>query len=427
MSFIEARAILEPIESSQEAEDFLRDLRPEVLVLPESGIVEVFNYGRNRQGLIPLWVGEGDLPTPDFICEAATRSLAAGETFYTYQRGVPELRQAISDYMRRAYGSPFIGGFVPFSPERFFVTNGGMHALQIAIRMVAGSNDEILVPTPAWPNFFGAIIAVGASPIDIPMCFEGTGAACRWSLDLDLIARSITPRTRAVVVNSPSNPTGWIATHADIEALLALARQHDLWIIADEIYGRFVYESDRAPSFHDVMDASDRVLFVQTLSKNWAMTGWRIGWLEAPPELGSIIENLVQYSTSGVPVPLQRGATVALQQGEDTVASQIDRARVNRDLLCEVLGHNARISFARPEGAFYLFCKVEGAVESRGLALQLVDQAGIGVAPGSAFGSGGGNFVRLCFARKREDMVEVARRLERWLGGLGGGSAGPNL
>ena len=419
MSFIEARASLEPVDSSADARDFRRDLRSEVLTLPESGIVEVFNYGRNRQGLIPLWVGEGDMPTPAFISEAAARSLAAGETFYTYQRGIPELRQAIATYMTGAYGSPFAGGFVPFSPERVFVTNGGMHALQIAVRMVAGTNDEVFVPTPAWPNFIGAIMAVGAGVVEIPMSFEGQGSAGRWSLDVDLLARSITPRTRAVVVNSPSNPTGWIATFDDIEALLALSRRHGFWIIADEIYGRFVYDGDRAPSFHDAMQASDRVLFVQTFSKNWAMTGWRIGWLEAPPELGSIIENLVQYSTSGVPVPLQRGATVALRQGEDTVALQIDRARDNRDLLCEVLGRNPRISFARPEGAFYLFCKVEDASDSRSLALRLVDQAGIGVAPGAAFGAAGEKFVRLCFARRRDDMVEVARRLDRWLGGAG--------
>lgn len=417
MFSIEARATPGPLDTPLDVQNFLRGLRPEAVGLPDSGIVEVFNYGRNRQGLIPLWVGEGDMPTPGFISEAAARSFAAGETFYTYQRGLPELRQAISDYMTGAYGTPFADGFVPFAPERFFVTVGGMQALQIAIRMVAGSNDEVIVPTPAWPNFRGAILAVGAHPVDAPMSFRGTGPAGRWALDLDLISASITGRTRALVVNSPSNPTGWMATHEDIEALLALARKHDLWIIADEIYGRFIYDGGRAPSFHDVMEPTDRVLFLQTLSKNWAMTGWRVGWLEAPPELGSIIENLVQYSTSGVPVPLQRAAIAALQEGEDTVALQIRRARQNLDLLCNALGRNHRVSFARPEGAFYLFCKIEDAADARSLAVRLVDEAGIGVAPGSAFGSGAEDFIRLCFARKHEDIVEVARRLAQWIDG----------
>ena len=410
------RTALEPFDSSPQTCDVLRGLRSEALDAPESGIVEIFNYGRNRQGLIPLWVGEGDLPTPDFIAEAAAASLKAGETFYTYQRGLPELREAISDYMTRSYGSPFADSGLAFSPERFFVTAGGMHALQIAFRMIAGTNDEVIVPTPAWPNFRGAIIAAGASAVDVPMNYDGRGAGGRWMLDLDRISRSITARTRAIVVNSPANPTGWIASIADLEALLGLARRHDLWIVADEIYGRFVFDGPRAPSFHDVMAPQDRILFVQTLSKNWAMTGWRVGWLEAPPEMGSIIENLVQYSTSGTPVPLQRGAVAALTGGEAVIAMQIDRARRNRDLLGAALSHNDRLSFARPEGAFYLFCKIEGIADSRSLAFKLVDEVGIGVAPGSAFGSGAEPFFRLCFARKPDDIAEVARRLETWLG-----------
>ena len=265
-------------------------LRPEAANAPTSGIVEVFNYGRNRPGLIPLWVGEGDLPTPSFICDAAARSLGAGETFYTNQRGIPELRQALASYHERLFGRAF-------DPERFFVTVGGMHAMQIAVRMAAGNGDEVLIPTPAWPNFGGAIAVAGARPVSVPMRAEAGG----WVLDLEALAAAVTPRTRAIAVNSPSNPTGWTATAEDIEGLLALSRRHGLWIIADEIYHRFVYDPAllvdgvRSPSFRDAMTDEDRVLFVQTFSKNWAMTGWRIGWLEASPALGQVIENLIQY------------------------------------------------------------------------------------------------------------------------------------
>ena len=247
------------------------NLRREAEQAPASGIVDVFNYGRSREGLIPLWVGEGDLPTPAFICEAASRSLMAGETFYTYQRGIPELRQAIARYHERLYGQPA-------DPERFFVTSGGMAAAQIAVRMVAGNGDEVLIPTPAWPNFVGAISVAGARPIGVPMNFTAAG----WSLDLERLEQAITPHTSAFIINSPANPTGWTATHADLKAVLDLARRHDIWIIADEIYGRFVYDpavtvGGRTPSFRDVMTPEDRILFVQTFSKNWAMTGWRLG------------------------------------------------------------------------------------------------------------------------------------------------------
>ena len=297
-------------------------LRREAEDAPASGIVEAMTYGRGRPGLIPLWAGEGDLPTPAFINDAAARSLAAGETFYTWQQGIPELREAIARYSERLYRRPF-------AVDRFSVTVGGMHAAQIAVRMAAGTGDEVLIPTPAWPNFHGAITVAGARPVAVPM----TSGAAGWTLDIDRLGDAVTARTRALVVNSPANPTGWTASLDDLRAILALARRHGLWIIADEIYARFVYGSaltidGRAPSFHDVMEADDRILFVQTFSKNWAMTGWRVGWLEAPPALGPTIENLIQYSTSGVAAFLQRAAVAALEEGGDFANEQIARARL---------------------------------------------------------------------------------------------------
>jgi aspartate/methionine/tyrosine aminotransferase len=388
--------------------DWLGAINPQMRAVPESGIVEVFNYGRNRQGLIPLWVGEGDLTTPDFIADAARLSLAAGETFYTYQRGIPELRETIARYMTRVYGAAPGGGV--FDPERFFVTVGGMHALQIAMRLIAGPGDEIIVPSPAWPNFEGAIGITGARTVNVPMA-----SGERWSLDLERLEQAITPATRGIIVNSPGNPTGFTATGEELTALLDLSRRHGLWIVADEIYGRIVYKGERAPSFHDVMAPDDRILFLQTLSKNWAMTGWRIGWLEAPPALGPIIENMVQYTTSGVPVFIQRAAVAAIEQGEPFIASQIARMRASRDIICDGLAATGRVRFARPEAAFYLFCAVEGEEDTRKLALRLVDEAGIGVAPGAAFGAGGEAYLRLCFARSPDQVAEAARRFSVWL------------
>ncbi len=395
----------------------LDGIRPEARNAPESGIVEVFNYGRNRQGLIPLWVGESDVATPGFICEAASRSLEAGETFYTYQRGIPELRRSIATYMTGVYGGPYASSGEPFSPERFFVTIGGMHALQIAVRLVAGPGDEVIVPTPAWPNFTGALAAVGATTVEVPLHFGPVGGALHWSLVVDDLARAVTPNTRALVINSPANPTGWTASLDDLKSILDLARRTGLWIIADEIYGRFVYEGPRAPSFHDLIEPEDRVLFVQTMSKNWCMTGWRAGWLEAPEALGSVVENLVQYSSSGVAVPIQRAALVALDHGDDFLHQQVARARLSRDILCDALERTGRVLFARPPGAFYLFCKIDGLPDTRALALRLVDEAGLGTAPGSAFGRGAEPYLRLCFARQPSDIEEVARRMVGWLNG----------
>jgi aspartate/methionine/tyrosine aminotransferase len=387
-------------------ESMLARLRRAARDAPESGIVEVMDYGRRRDGVMGLWAGEGDLATPAFITEAAAQALAAGETFYTWQRGIPELRDALARYHARLYGRDF-------SPEEFFVTGSGMQSIQITLAMTAGEGDEVIIPTPAWPNAAAAAGITGARPVPVPMNFGNQG----WTLDLDRLAAAVSPRTRALVVVSPSNPTGWTASHDDLTALLAIARRHGFWIIADETYARFWYEDGpRAPSFYDVMAAEDRVLFVNTFSKNWAMTGWRMGWIAAHPALGQKIENLIQYSTSGVAQFMQRAGVVALDRGDDFIAYQVARTRASRDIACEVLARSGRCRFAVPGGAFYLLFAVEGEPDTRRLAFRLIDEAAIGLAPGSAFGPGGEAFLRLCFARDPEQVATAAERIVAVIG-----------
>jgi len=382
-------------------------IRANALAAPSSGIVEVFDYGRNKPGLLPLWVGEGDLPTPAFITDAAKKSLAEGETFYTYQTGIPSLREAIAAYLTELYAKPV-------AAERIFVTSGGMHALQIAITLAAGPGDEVIIPSPAWPNFVGAVAVSGATMREVPMRFGNAG----WQIDIEAIAAAVTPRTRLIVINSPANPTGWTASVEELSAILELARKHGLWIIADEIYGQFYYEDARAPSFRDLMSAEDRIFFVQTMSKNWAMTGWRVGWLEAPQVLGQTIVNLIQYSSSGTAVFAQRAAEAAIRGGEAFIREQVDRAARNRNLLVEAFSRVPRFRFAPPQGAFYLFFGVDGITDTRKLAFHLIDEANVGLAPGTAFGAGGQGYLRLCYLRRTEDIAEAAERLVRAVNAL---------
>ncbi len=393
--------------------DISADLRPAAVATPYSGIVEVMNHGFGKPGLVALWAGEGDLATPAFICEAATRSLAAGETFYTRQTGIPELREALARYHDRHWPGP---GGRAFDPARFVVAGSGMQAIQIAIAAVAGAGDEIIVPTPAWPNVAGAMSVAGGRAVEVPMTADAAG----WTLDLDRLAAAIGPATRAIFVNSPSNPTGWTASRETLAAILELSRRHGLWIIADEVYARFVYDgAERAPSFYDVADDDDRILYVNTLSKNWAMTGWRVGWISAPPAIGELLANLVQYSTSGVAVFMQRAAIAALDRGEDFVAHQVARAARGRALIHGVLTSTGRVHEAAPAGAFYYFFSIDGEPDTRRLGLQLVDEANVGLAPGTAFGAAGAGYMRLCFARGEDSLGLAARRLEAWLLGRG--------
>jgi aspartate/methionine/tyrosine aminotransferase len=382
----------------------LEDLRSHARNAPESGIVAVANYGRGRPGLIPLWVGEGDLPTPPFITDAANRALSAGETFYTWQRGMPELRQALARYHARHFDRPF-------AEEEFLVTGGGMQAIQLALQATTGAGDEIVYLSPAWPNCAAAAGIAGATPIAVPLGHSDNG----WFCDVDKVEAAITPRTTAIFVNSPSNPTGWTADRQTLKAILDLARRHHLWIIADEIYALFFYGGRRAPSFMDIAEAEDRIIYVNTFSKNWAMTGWRMGWLRVHPSLQQTIENLIQYSTSGVAQFMQRGGVAALDQGDSFLASQIERARQARDLVCAILGTASRARINRPQGTFYLFFSIDGVEDSRQAACDIVDEANVGLAPGTAFGVGGEAFFRLCFQRDLHQLEAAATRLASWM------------
>ncbi|MCA1243587.1 pyridoxal phosphate-dependent aminotransferase [Stappia stellulata] len=385
--------------------DLIASLRDEARTAPESGIVEVVTFGRDRADLIPLWVGEGDLPTPEFITRAASASLVRGETFYTHQRGIPVLRRALADYHLAQFGKDW-------GAERYFVTGSGMQAIQIAVRLVAGTGDEVIYPAPAWPNLPAALQIAGAQAIPVPLTFSDDG----WTLDAERLIAAITPRTRAIYLNSPSNPTGWTADLATLEAILTEARRRGLWIIADEVYSRFVRGGlTRAPSFIDIAEPDDRILYVNTFSKNWAMTGWRVGWLSAPPEIAQIVENLIQYSTSGVAEFMQHAAHAALTEGEGFLAEQTVRADRGLEIVATALDESGRARFTRPDGAFYLFFGIEGEDDSRALAKRIVSETGVGLAPGRAFGGEGEGFLRLCFARSERDLSMAATRLRDWI------------
>ncbi|MBX4939604.1 pyridoxal phosphate-dependent aminotransferase [Rhizobium binae] len=378
----------------------MNSLSPRALAAPESGIVEVVNYARGREGLLPLWVGEGDLPTPDFISRAAMEALAAGETFYTWQRGIPELRRALSDYYLRHFS-------VRLPVEHFYVTGSGMQAIQISVQALTSPGDEFVYLTPAWPNIAAALEIAGARSVGVELQFEGG----KWGLDLDRIEAAITPKTRGLFINTPSNPTGWTATRKDLGEILALARKHDLWIMADEIYALYHFAGGRAPSFLDIMEEGDKIIFVNSFSKNWSMTGWRVGWIVAPPEMGQVLENLIQYSTSGVAQFMQKGAVAALDQGDDFVSANIARAARCRDILCDALIATNRVETLKPDGALYAFLKIDGVSDSRQAAINIVDKTGVGLAPGTAFGAGGELFLRACFLRDPGQVAVAAERL----------------
>jgi aspartate/methionine/tyrosine aminotransferase len=374
---------------------------------PDSGIMSAVNHGAGKTDIIPVWSGEGNVPTPEVFCRSAVESLLQGETFYTWQRGIPPLREALARYHARHYGRSF-------DPENFFVTGGGMQALQTIIQMIAGEGDEIVLPTPAWPNYAGPMRLLGARPVEVPLDFaNGT-----WHLDLDKLFGAITSRTKAIVLNSPSNPVGWTASLADLKAVRDECRKRGLWIVGDEVYSRFYYGGageTRAPSFLDICDTEEQILLANTFSKNWAMTGWRVGWLQAPRALGPAIERIIQYNTSGTAAFLQRGCVTALDEGEDFIAQQVSKARANRDLVASSLRQHPQIRFELPKGAFYMFFAIEGMKDSLATTLRIIDEARVGFAPGGTFGPGGEGFLRMCYLRDPAKLGVALERFGNWL------------
>jgi aspartate aminotransferase len=376
-------------------------IRASIRDLPASRIAEISALGMDDPAVIPLWYGEGDLPTPGFIAEAASAALQAGHTFYTYKAGLPELRATIADYQSGLYARPT-------DPERILVTSSAMTGLMLVAQTLIDVGDNLVIVAPVWPNIAAAVSVMGGEPRLVALDPAPEGG---WRLDIDRIAAACDGRTRGIFVNSPSNPTGWIISPDEIAALLDIARARGLWLIADEVYGRIVYGNRAAPSFLDHAEPDDRLIVVNSFSKSWAMTGWRLGWLTVPPDLHPQVEKLVEFNTSGSPTFLQHAAVVAIRDGEDFIAGFVARCRAARDVAIDALQTCRRVTVARPAGAFYAFLRVDGVTDSLAFAKQALYQAKVGLAPGSAFGPIGEGHLRLCFARDPQVIAEAVARL----------------
>ena len=378
--------------------------RPAVRSLAASKIRELFNSGLGRPDILPFWVGEPDEPTPESIRKAGMDSIAAGETFYTHNLGIPELREALCVYL---------GGLHPgFRSREVVATSAGVNALMLATQLLVDPGERVVEVVPLWPNLQEIPRILGAHVDTVALKFSPQG----WRLDLDLLLKSLTPKTRGLYLNSPNNPTGWTISREEQLAILEHCRRHGIWIFADDAYERLYYEGGGvAPSFLDLCEPEDRVISANTFSKTWLMPGWRLGWLAVPAGLSEDLGKLVEYNTSCAPVFVQRAGIVALKQGEPVIARTLARFRKARDYLVKELNTIDRIGAVAPSGTMYAFFKVEGVSDSLDFCKRLVRDAGLGLAPGSAFGPEGEGFVRWCFAASEDRLAEGARRLRDFM------------
>jgi aspartate/methionine/tyrosine aminotransferase len=296
--------------------------------------------------------------------------------------------------------------------DNIAVTSSGMSALMLVTQALVAPGDRVVAVTPLWPNLVEIPKILGAEVDCVALRLKEK----RWTLDLDELLAALTPGTRAAYINSPNNPTGWTLDRESQRAILEHCRRHGIWIIADDPYERLYYEDTGiAPSFLDIADARDRVISTNTFSKSWLMTGWRLGWIVTPRELIADFGTLIEYNTSCAPGFVQRAGLVAVTQGEPVIARTLARFRSARDFLIGRLNVIDGIEAPTPPGTMYAFFRVRGMTDSLAFCKRLVTEAGLGLAPGSAFGREGEGCVRWCFAADETRLAEGAARLERFL------------
>ncbi|WP_241302815.1 pyridoxal phosphate-dependent aminotransferase [Burkholderia stabilis] len=378
--------------------------RTVVHALRPSLIRDVANAGFGVPDMLPFWFGESDRVTPDFIRDAAAAALRDGATFYTHNLGTAPLRDAIAAYVSARHGAT--------AADMVAVTSSGVSALMLAAQMLVGPGERVVAVTPLWPNLVEIPKILGAHVECVPLDYGGAG----WQLDVERLLAALTPGTRMLLINSPNNPTGWTMSRDDQRAVLAHCRRHGIWLVADEVYERLAFDDDDgAPSFLDIASRDERVVVVNSFSKAWAMTGWRLGWLVAPASVMGDLSKLVEYNTSCAPGFVQAAGEVALRDGEPFVRSFVAALREARDHLVTALRTLPDVEVQPPPGAMYLFLRVPGAADSLTFCKTLVRDAGLGLAPGRAFGPEGEGFVRWCYACDPARLDAGVERLRRFL------------
>ena len=394
-------------------------MRQAVLDLEESMIRQVANAGMGRSDVLKFWFGESDEATPQFICDAAVQSLQKGETFYAQNLGLPELREAIA-----AYSSGLrTAGAQTISASRVAVTAGGVNALMLAAQALIDSGDEVVVITPVWPNLTGQPAIMGAVVKSISL----RPVAGQWQLDMNELLAAVTSTTKLLVINAPNNPTGWTLDRREQEIILAHCRKTGTWILADEVYERLYFDptpNGCAPSFLDISEADDRLVVVNSFSKSFLMTGWRLGWLVMPPAMTAQVGKLLEYNTSCSPVFIQKAGLIAIERTLNITPRIVTHLKHCRDTLLPLLGAVPGVQVAPAKGGMYAFFRLQDQskyADSLNVAKRLVHEAGLGLAPGNAFmvnpGPDSQGWLRWCFASQDVSRLgQGVSRLEQWLG-----------
>ncbi len=381
-----------------------RALAERVRQVPPSGIRKFFDILATMTDVISLGVGEPDFDTPRPIVEAGVESLREGRTHYTSNYGTIELRRALADHLERLYG-------VRYDPAKeLLITVGASEALDLALRATCDPGDEVILHEPSYVAYIPAIKFAGGEVVHVATRFEDD-----FALDPAAVEAAITPRTKALFLGYPCNPTGAVLPDAIQEELARIAERHDLLVYSDEIYDRLAYGSYRHRAFSALPGMKDRTILMGGFSKAYAMTGWRIGWLAAPAEIVEGILKIHQYTIMTAPTVAQDAALVAITEGEPEVARMLAEYDRRRRLVVD--GFNAiGLETFEPRGAFYVFPRITSTgLDGETFSRRLLEEEHVAVVPGGAFGPSGEEHVRACYATSYERLEEAVDRIGRFV------------
>ena len=373
--------------------------------IPPSGIRKFFDLIASTEGIISLGVGEPDFITPWHIREAAIYSIEHGHTHYTSNLGTLELRRELAVYLERLYG-------VAYDPDNeILITVGVSEALDLAVRATLNPDEEVISPEPGFVAYFPVVHMAGGTLVPVPTTMED-----EFRVRAIDVAERITPRTRSLLLNNPSNPTGAVLDEQTLTDLARLAEERDLLVISDEIYDRLVYSQDEPfVSFASLPGMKERTITLGGFSKGFAMTGWRIGYAAGPAEIIAAMTKIHQYTMMSAPTVAQAAALEALRHGEDAVQSMLEAYDQRRKLLVEGL-RRIGLPCVEPRGAFYAFPSIlPTGLGSEEFTERLLIEEKVAVVPGAAFGPAGEGFIRCCYAASIEDIEEALERMGRFV------------
>ena len=376
----------------------------EALAAKDSKIRQISALAEQVDKPYKLWFGESDQSTPEFICRAAYEAALAGHTFYTPTAGVMPLREAIAKKFHEVHG-------IEYKPTEVMCSGGGVGAIFYSIRAHVSPGDNVLIMTPGWPVTSSIVAGLGGEAREIPMVETKTGFA----LDIDRIRKAIDSRTRMLAMCSPSNPTGWVITREEQKAVWALAVKHDFVILSDEVYDRIVFDGPCAPTFAEAATDKDHLIVVNSFSKTYNMTGWRLGYALTSENTVKLMAKIAELVLGNPPAPIQHAAITALRDGEPYVKEIRERYAQNRKLTLERLQQMPNVWVPSVSGAFYAFPKIHGLRDSMEFAKKLLLETRVGMAPGSAFGEAGEGYMRLCFATSESILNPALDRFEDFI------------